>query len=175
LGFSSRAGGVLVRLRYAHPSTRMGFSFLAGGGRVAVVSGPSVDAHRLRPPSVVTVRPPGWLTPANEDHRGLIAGRYRSGFVVSGPSIAAHDASSRSGVCGIQRTSPESVQAWRLRVLWPRTSHPPPLQPLVLRSVAYGADDRAANVRDARNIPVVDDFIPAGLIAESLLPLVGQH
>jgi hypothetical protein len=30
----------------------------------------------------------------------------------------------------------------------------------------YSAEHRAANVRDARNNPVVDDFIPAGLVAE---------
>jgi hypothetical protein len=32
------------------------------------------------------------------------------------------------------------------------------------------ADDRAANVRDARNIPVVDDFIPASLVADRPTP-----
>jgi hypothetical protein len=36
--------------------------------------------------------------------------------------------------------------------------------------VAHSADDRAANVRDARNIPVVDDFIHASLVADRPTP-----
>jgi hypothetical protein len=35
---------------------------------------------------------------------------------------------------------------------------------------AFSTDDRAANVRDARNILVVDDFIPTSLVADRPTP-----
>jgi hypothetical protein len=44
------------------------------------------------------------------------------------------------------------------------------VQPPLLCSTAYLAEHRAANVRDARNNPVVDDFIPASLVADVPTP-----
>jgi hypothetical protein len=40
----------------------------------------------------------------------------------------------------------------------------------VRSSTAHSAEDRAANVRDARNIPVVDDFIHVSLVADPSTP-----